>query len=193
MKKISALVLVSLFTMSAWAQSNEWVLDPAHSKIGFSVEHMVISEVDGRFTQFEMKVTEENNFEKANISVNIKTASVNTDNTQRDQHLASADFFDATKNPEIKFTSTSMEKVSGNKYLLKGNLQMNGVSKPLELDVKFGGIMKDPWGNTKAGFKITGVINRYDYNLKYNSTLEAGGLLIGQDVNLEMFIELSKK
>jgi polyisoprenoid-binding protein YceI len=86
-----------------------------------------------------------------------------------------------------------MEKVSGNKYLLKGNLQMNGVSKPLELDVKFGGIMKDPWGNTKAGFKITGVINRYDYNLKYNSTLEAGGLLIGQDVNLEMFIELSKK
>jgi len=193
MKKFSALVLLSILSINIWAQSTEWLVDKAHSKIGFSVEHMVISEVDGRFNDFEMSITEENNFERVNIAVTIKTASVNTDNKQRDAHLISTDFFDAAKNPEIIFTSTSMEKISGNKYLLKGNILMNGVNKPIELDVKFGGIAKDPWGNTKAGFKITGIINRYDYNLIYNSTLEAGSLLIGKEVNLEIFVELSKK
>jgi polyisoprenoid-binding protein YceI len=192
MKKIAGILSLSLFVMSANAQTNTWQLDKAHSKISFTIDHMVITEVEGRFTDFDINFSSGENFENPNLNVDIKTASINTDNEQRDAHLKSADFFDATNNPDITFKATSFTKVADMQYKLKGNLTMHGITKPIELDVKYGGTIKDPRGNTKIGFKVSGTLNRYDYNLKYNSVLETGALMIGEEVTIQAFVEMKK-
>ncbi len=194
MKK-SILSLALIFTgVFSFAQTTEWKIDNAHSSVNFEVSHMVISTVTGKFESFEGKIlSDKPDFTDANISFTIQTASVNTDNEKRDGHLKSADFFDAEKNPTIQFIGKSLSQVSGNKYVIKGDLTMHGITKSVELGVKYNGTMKDPWGGTRAGFKISGEIVRADYGMLYNSALEAGGVLIGETVAISVNLELVKK
>lgn len=191
-KSIIALALV--FAGMSFGQSN-WDFDKAHSSVGFSVTHLVISEVTGNFKDFSGTVTskKDDDFTDAVINFTAKTGSVNTDNEMRDKHLASDDFFGSEKYPEIKFVSKSMKKVKGNKYTLTGDLTMKDVTKQVKLDVTYNGTAKDPWGNTKAGFKINGALNRFDFNLKWNTVMEAGGAVVGKEVKINIAVELQKK
>lgn len=193
MKRLNLLFIVLMLFISMNAQNN-WAFDVAHSSVNFTVSHMVISEVDGRFDKFEGSVSNsKEDFSDAKIEFTIDVASVNTGDEKRDAHLKNADFFDAEKFPKMKFISKSMKKVSGNKYKLEGSFTMHGITKDVSLDAKYGGTIKDPWGNTKAGFKITGTLNRTDWGLKYNSVMEAGGLMIGEEIEITCKIELIKK
>lgn len=192
MKKIYlAIAMLSAFVINASAQTT-WAIDKAHSTIGFTVDHMVISEVDGRFTDFDGSLTaSKEDLSDAKITFTAKTASVNTANEKRDGHLKSADFFDAEKFPEMTFNSKSFKKVSDGKYKLSGDLSIHGVTKSVALDVKYNGTI-DTGKGIKAGFKISGVINRKDFGLVYNSVLEAGGVAIGEEVTLDIKLEMNK-
>lgn len=171
---------------------SSWKADKAHSKMGFSARHMVISEVEGQFKEFDIIVDAGEDFIDSEIEVTIKTASIDTGNSDRDNHLKSSDFFDATNHPEIKFVSSSIEKISGEKFLLKGELTIRGISRPIELDVAYGGKIKDPWGNDRAGFQVEGKLNRFDYDLKWNSLMETGGAVVGKIIKLVCPVELIK-
>ncbi|MFA3783637.1 YceI family protein [Melioribacteraceae bacterium 4301-Me] len=189
---------LSLITLGLVAGSTQvettWEFDKAHSKVGFSVRHMVISEVEGYFKEFNGSVvTKGDDFTTAKIEFTVNVPSINTDNEQRDNHLRSDDFFNAEKYPTIFFKSKEIKKVGDNKFKLIGDLTIRDVTKPVELDVTFYGIVKDPWGNTRAGFKITGELNRFDYNLKWSGVLETGGLVAGKEVKLDINVELIKK
>lgn len=193
--KTTFLFIAAAFLMnSAIAQTTKWTMDAAHSKIGFSVDHMVISEVDGFFNKYAGSIlSDKPDFSDAKVEFTIEVSSINTDNADRDNHLKSADFFDAAKFPQIVFKGSTMKKVAEGKYQLSGNLTMHGVTKPVVLDVKYNGTRKDPWGNTKAGFKISGALNRAQWGLVYNAAIEAGGVLIGEEVRINCNIELSKQ
>jgi len=194
MKKLSILLsLVLITSLGMYAQKTSYGFDKAHTNVRFSIAHMVISEVDGNFNDFDGKVvTNKEDFTDADISFKINVESINTDDAKRDEHLRSPDFFDVANNPEITFESKSMEKVSEKEYKLTGDLSMNGKTKSVTLDVKYGGTIVDPWGNTKVGFKITGTISRLDWGLKYNSVMDSGGLLIGEEVDIVCNVELIK-
>lgn len=186
-----ALLLLAATTLSA--QTN-WSVDKSHSKVGFSVTHLVITDVDGFFKEYEAKVTTNgDDFSTANIDFAVNTGSIFTDNDGRDKHLRSDDFFNAEKYPQMVFKGKSMKKVSDNKYKLVGDLTIRDVTKQVELEVKYNGMVKDPWGNTKAGFKVTGEINRFDYNLKWNTAIETGALVVGREVELVIDLQLVKK
>ncbi len=173
--------------------SIKWVADPTHSEISFKVKHMMMTNVTGTFGQFAVEAeTEEEDFSLAKVSFAAQIASINTGNEQRDGHLKSADFFDAEKNPELKFVSTSMTKKDGENYVLNGDLTIGEVTNSVSLDVEFGGINKDPWGNQKAGFSINGKINRKEFGLIWNAALETGGVLVSEDVKLAAEIQLVK-
>ncbi|MDX1828356.1 MAG: YceI family protein [Lutibacter sp.] len=192
MKKIS--LLFALLAVTFASAQTVWNFDKAHSSVHFSVKHMVISEVEGQFTKFDGDIkTTKDDFSDAKINFTVAINSVSTDNEKRDNHLKGADFFDVAKYPTMTFVSTAVEKVSDGIYNLKGNLTLHGVTKPITLKMTYGGTIKDPWGNTRAGLKVSGTINRVDFGLKYNSTMEAGGLLIGEDVNISCKVELIKK
>ncbi|HBR10939.1 MAG TPA: hypothetical protein DD740_01760 [Chryseobacterium sp.] len=168
--------------------STTWKLDPTHSELTFKVKHMMISNVKGEFTSFEAEITtEDDTFSKAKVSASIKTDSVFTNNTDRDTHLKSADFFNAEKYPAITFEA---EALTGD---VTGNLTINGVTKPVTLDVDFGGIGQDPWGNTKAGFSFEGKIKRSDFGLNWNAALEAGGVLVSDEVKIEGDLQFVKQ
>jgi polyisoprenoid-binding protein YceI len=173
--------------------SIKWVADPTHSEISFKVKHMMMTNVTGTFGQFSVNAeTEAEDFSSAKVSFAAQIASINTGNEQRDGHLKSADFFDAEKNPELKFVSTSMTKKDGENYVLNGDLTIGEVTNSVSLDVEFGGINKDPWGNQKAGFSINGKINRKEFGLTWNAALETGGVLVSEDVKLAAEIQLVK-
>lgn len=168
--------------------STTWKLDPTHSELTFKVKHMMISNVKGEFTSFEAEITtEDDTFSKAKVSASIKTDSVFTNNTDRDTHLKSADFFNAEKYPVITFEA---ESLTGD---VTGNLTINGVTKPVTLDVDFGGIGQDPWGNTKAGFSFEGKIKRSDFGLNWNAALEAGGVLVSDEVKIAGDLQFVKQ
>jgi polyisoprenoid-binding protein YceI len=191
MKKLSiAIALLSL----TWANAQStWNIDASHSSIRFTVDHMVISEVEGIFSKYEGSViATKADFSDAKINFTVDVNSVNTDNEKRDEHLRSADFFETEKYPKMTFVSTSVVKTGTGKYNLKGKLTLHGVTKEITLKMTYGGTTKDPWGNTKAGLKVTGVINRTDFGLKYNSVLEAGSLMIGEEVSIIAKVELAK-
>jgi polyisoprenoid-binding protein YceI len=192
-KFIVTSVLVFMLALSVSAQ-NTWETDLAHSNVGFTISHLVIADVPGKFTDFSGSIrTKGVEFTDAQVDVTIKTGSINTNNEKRDGHLRSADFFDAEKYPTITFTSTAFEKTGEETYKITGSLTMHGITRQVVLDAKFKGQIKDPWGNTRAGFKATTSLDRYHYDLKYNSTLEAGGLLIGKTVDIEINLELIRK
>lgn len=188
-----AVVLFFAFAMLTFAQTN-WTFDKAHSKIGFSVSHLVISDVEGNFKEFDGKVEAEGeSWEGANVQFEAVIASINTDNEKRDEHLKSDDFFNAKQFPKLNFVGKSFKKVDDNNYKLVGDLTLRDVTKEVELDVELNGTVVDPWGNTKAGFNLKGEINRFDYGLKWSKTLETGGLVVGKDVEIIGNIELLKQ
>lgn len=194
MKKITLLLSILLLTVfTARAQETKWIFDNTHSKIQFDVAHLVISEVTGQFNDYEGTIiVNKPDLYDIKIDFSIDVKSIDTDNEDRDNHLRSADFFNVEKYPKITFKSKSLKLIGDNQYKLTGNFTMLGVTKEITLDVKYGGTVKDPYGNTKAGFKITGVINRTDFGLKYNSIMDSGGLLLGEDITITCKIEFLK-
>ncbi|MBI2420136.1 MAG: YceI family protein [Ignavibacteriales bacterium] len=187
-------VLLALVSGFSLAQSN-WKIDASHSNIIFTVQHLVISEVSGYFKEFEGTVTskKDDDFSDAVINFTAKTKSINTDNDKRDEHLRSDDFFNTEKFPAMTFVSKSFKKVKGNKYKLVGDLTIRDITKEVKLDVVYSGTVKDPWGNTKSGFKLSGSINRIDFGLKWNALMEAGGTVVGKDVKITCNLELGKQ
>lgn len=166
----------------------KWQLDPEHSEIEFKVKHMMINNVKGNFDSFQIEVnTENDNFEHASVNATIDTNSVSTRNEKRDEHLKSVDFFDTATYPSITFASTSF----GNGKL-EGNLSLHGITKPITFDVDFAGTQKDPWGNLKAGFTVEGKLKRSDFGLNWNAALEAGGVLVSDEVRFTADIQLVK-
>ena len=171
----------------------KWVIDPAHSEIAFKVKHLMITNVKGHFKMFDATVfTEDSDFSKAEVSFKMDTSSVDTGSPDRDTHLKSSDFFDVEKYKEILYTSKKVERQDEENFKMSGDLTIKGITKPVDLDVEFGGIVKDPWGNEKAGFAISGKINRKDWNLLWNVAIESGGFLVGDDVNINCEVQMLK-
>ena len=196
MKKQIITVAASIFMMAANAQVN-WKVDASHSKLGFSVTHLMVSETEGKFKVYEGSVSSksEMDFTNAKIEFSADVASINTEDEKRDGHLRSPDFFDAEKFPKIIFKATSMKPSGKSKttYILAGDLTMHGVTKKVTFTaVGATKIMKDPYGNIKYGFKVTGNINRKDFGLTWNMALEAGGVIVSEDVKIDLNIELNK-
>jgi polyisoprenoid-binding protein YceI len=189
MKKTKFLLIALLASGTAFAQTT-WTIDKAHSKIGFNVLHMAISEVEGEFTDFDAKVvSKSDDFHDADVEFTAKVASIDTENERRDNHLKSDDFFNAEKFPEIKFKGKLVKE--GNAYKLKGDFTMRDVTKPVTFDVVYGGTI-DTGRGMKAGFKVTGTINRKDYNLKWDNRLAGGELVVSDDVDIVCKIEMNK-
>ena len=192
MKKIILIAAILAVQISLLAQT-KWNVDAVHSNVKFTVTHLVISEVEGAFKVFSGTINSSTpDFNGASIEFTVDVNSINTDNEMRDKHLKSDDFFNAEKFPKMTFKSTSFKKVSGNKYLLIGTLTIRDITKPVRVDVTYGGTAKDGYGNTKAGFKATTKINRFNYNLKWNTLTEAGGAVVGSDVNIVVNLEFAQ-
>lgn len=170
----------------------KWVLDPAHSELTFKVRHMMITNVKGEFKNFSIEISGEDIL-KSSIAVTIDATSINTNSEQRDGHLKSADFFDVENHKEISFKSTAFSQKDGDEYELKGLLTIKGISKEVVLEVEFGGINKDPWGNDKAGFSISGKINRKEWGLNWNAALETGGVLVSEEVKIAGEVQFVKQ
>ncbi len=167
----------------------KWTIDPAHSEVGFKVKHLMINNVKGFFKTFTVDVeTSADDFKEAKIHFTADIDSIHTGNEQRDGHLKTAEFFNAEKHPQIIFEATHY---AGEK--LEGNLTIASITKPVTLQVEFGGVAKDPWGNTKAGFTVTGKINRKDFGISWNAPLETGGVVVGEEVAINAEIELAKQ
>jgi len=172
----------------------KWVLDPAHSELNFKIRHLMIANVTGNFKNFTSVVeADPADFGSAKIDFTAEAASVNTNNEQRDGHLQSADFFDAEKYPEIKFEANGMKKKGDDEYDLEGNLTMHGVTHPVKLKVEAGGIVKDGYGQTKAGFSVSGKLNRKDFGLTWNALTEAGGVAVSDEVKIIAEIQYTKQ
>lgn len=172
--------------------SEKWVLDPTHSELTFKVKHLMISNVKGEFKNFTADIENEN-LENVSVKVSVDTSSVYTNNTDRDNHLKSADFFDVENYPVMTFESTNFTKVDDTELKLKGMLTIKGISKEIVLDVEYGGTNKDPWGNEKAGFSLNGKINRKDWGLTWNAALETGGVLVSDEVKISGEVQFVKQ
>lgn len=172
----------------------KWSIDPMHSQIGFKVKHLMFSNVRGTFKEYDASIyTTAEDFMSAEIDFWINPASIDTGDEKRDAHLRSADFFDAESFKEINFTANTHEKVEKGKYLLFGDLTMKGIKKQVKLNVEFGGVVKDPWGNEKAVFSIEGKINRKDWGLNWNAALETGGVLVSEEIWINCDVQLTKQ
>ncbi|PHN04210.1 YceI family protein [Flavilitoribacter nigricans] len=175
---------------NAQAVAQKWAIDPAHTEVQFKVKHLVISTVTGSFTSFSGEVVSENeDFDGAKVNFAIDVDSIDTRSTDRDNHLKSDDFFAAEKHPQIKFDGILSK--SGGDYSLIGDLTIRETTKKVEFDVDYNGTVKDPWGNSKAGFEINGKLNRKDYGLTWNTVTEAGGMLVGEEVKLDISVQLT--
>lgn len=193
MAKVKFIVLLVILSVISINAQTKWAVDKAHSKVQFSVTHLIISEVTGLFKSFDGNIeASKPDFTDAKVSFTVDVPSISTDNDARDKHLKSDDFFNAEKFPKITFKGKSFTKVDNNHYKLTGDFTIRDVTKEITLDVVYNGTVKDPWGNTKAGFKITGEVNRFDYNLKWNALMEAGGAVAGKMVKMIIDLELQK-
>ncbi|MGG9962587.1 YceI family protein [Ferruginibacter sp. SUN106] len=170
----------------------KWSVDTGHSEIAFKVRHLMIAHVKGSFKIFDANIyTTEKDFTTAQIDLWIDTASLTTGDEKRDEHLKSADFFDVEHHKQITFTASTMQQPDEKgQQELWGELTMKGITKNVKLTVEFGGIVKDPWGNEKAGFTVTGKIKRSDWELTWNTTMEAGGLVVGDEITITCELEL---
>jgi len=173
----------------------KWVSDPMHSEVQFKVKHLMITTVTGYFKKFTVEAETDNaEFSSANkVVFTADVNSIDTNNEQRDTHLKSADFFHAEQFGQVRFVGNKYEKVSGDKYKLHGDLTIRGVSKPLTVDVEFGGIVVDPYGQTKAGFTVSGKINRKEFGLTWNAVTEAGSVVVSDEIKLLAEIQLVKQ
>jgi polyisoprenoid-binding protein YceI len=173
----------------------KWTIDPAHSEISFKVKHLMITNVKGVFAEFDASIyTTDDDFLSAEIDFWLNPASINSGDANRDQHLKGPDFFDVENHKQITFTGNTLEEVDKDgSYELYGDLTIKGITKQVKLDVEFGGIMTDPWGNTKAGLTINGKIDRKEWGLVWNTTLEAGGVLVSDEVRISCDVQLAKQ
>ena len=188
MKKIATLVASCLFATNAWA--TDYKIDPSHSSVVFRVKHLAISYVPGRFTDLSGTFSfDPNNVAASKAAASVAVPSVNTADAKRDEHLKGPDFFDAAKYKDMTFSTTSIEPVSAENFKAHGNLTIRGVTKPVVLDVTFGGTAKDPWGNERAAFTATTKINRKDFGLTWSKAIETGALVVGDEVNITLEIE----
>ena len=179
-------------SISTFAQ--KWKLDPAHTKIQFNTKYLLISDVEGRFKSFDGMVSSSNpDWSDLDVDVNVDVNSITTDNEMRDNHLKSDDFFNAEKFPKITFKSKGIKMLENSKYILIGDLTIRDVTKTVQFPLTFGGIVKDPWGNIKAGFKTNGQINRKDYNLKYSNAAATGEAVVSDLVDLTIDAVLIKQ
>jgi len=174
-------------------ENSIWAIDPSHSEIQFKVKHLVITTVTGNFKEFKGSVEASDDFDGASINFEASVGSISTNSEQRDEHLKSADFFDAEQFPTLSFQSTAFTKKDDETYNLVGNLTLKGVTLPINLAVEYNGIATDPWGNVKAGFELIGKLNRKDYGLSWNTITEAGGALVSEEVKLIANIQLVKQ
>ena len=173
---------------------SNYILDPMHSEITFKVKHLMITNVTGSFQNFSANMTAASeDFSDAAISFEAAIASISTGNEQRDTHLKSEEFFDATNFPTLSFVSSSFTKKAGSNYTLTGNLTLKGVTKEVTLDVEFGGTMTDFYGQFKAGFEISGTINRSEFGLTWSAVTEAGGVVVSDEVKLHMAVQMIKQ
>lgn len=171
-----------------------WAIDPTHSEIGFKVKHMMFTNVSGKFSSFDASVeNEDDKFETSAISFSADVNSIDTANADRDNHLRSGDFFEVENFPKLTFVSTGITKVDDNQYKINGDFTIRDVTKNITLDAEYSGLMKDPWGNTKAGFSLSGKINRKDFGLTWNAALETGGVLVSDEVKLLCEVQVVKK
>ncbi|MFD1144285.1 YceI family protein [Larkinella insperata] len=174
-------------------ETTVWTLDPTHSEIQFKVRHLMVSNVTGKFNSFEGKVeTTGDDFSNASVSFSADIDSITTGNEQRDGHLKSADFFDAENHPKLTFQSTDVKKVSDDEYEIKGDLTIRGITKPVTLKAEYGGQMGDFYGNTKAGFELSGTIKRKEFGLTWDAVTEAGGVVVSDDVKLLLNVQVAR-
>lgn len=191
MKRLLA-ALPLLIAGIAHADSAEWKLDLSHSSVGFSVPHLVVSSVDGRFKEATAKIDlDDADLTKSRVSVDIDAASIDTGDQKRDDHLRSPDFFDVKKFPKVTFKSTKIAK-AGQGYKLTGDLTIRDVTKSVTLDATLSAPVKTPWGNQARAAKVTGKLKRGDFGLKWNKALEAGGVVVGDEVTLNVKAEVTK-
>jgi polyisoprenoid-binding protein YceI len=192
MKRITILLLAVFAAVGIASAQSDWKLDKAHSSITFTVKHMIISNVTGSFKDYAITMkSAKDDFSDATVQSTIKVGSLSTDNDKRDAHLKSDDFFNAEKYPEINFKSTSFEKLSDTKYKITGDMTIRDVTKNVTFDTVLNGTLKTTRGVLSA-WKATTTINRFDYNLKWNKTIETGGLIAGQDVIITLNLELNR-
>ncbi|AKD02597.1 YceI family protein [Pontibacter korlensis] len=174
--------------------TTKWSLDLSHSELGFKIKHLMISNVTGKFSKFDAEAeTEGDDFSNAKVVADIDVASINTNNEQRDEHLRNADFFASDAHPNMKFVSTKVERVDEDTFKLHGDLTIKDTTKPVTLAVEHNGIATDPWGNVKAGFSISGKINRKDWGINYNAALETGGVMLGEELKIQGEVQLVKQ
>lgn len=195
-KVMSCLGILAILAMSnapvSWAEISRWNMEHAHSTVGFQVTHMVISKTNGKFTDYTGFLEMDPDAKQfKTIKAVIQTKSINTDHEKRDNHLRSPDFFDAEQYPTMTYTMKSYTK-SGETYTAVGDLTLRGVTKEITLVGSFHGAIKDPWGNTRAGFTAEGTINRQDFGMKFSKTLDNGGLMVGDEVKIKLEIECIK-
>ena len=170
-----------------------WKIDPAHSEVNFKVKHLIVSTVRGSFNDFEATIESGNeDFSDAKIKFEAYTNSINTRNSDRDTHLKSPDFFDAQNYEKISFVSTSVKKISDHELKVKGSLTIRDITKEITLDVIYNGVVEGMGGNEVAGFEISANLNRFDYDLKWNALTEAGGVVVGNEVKIEILAEFIK-
>jgi polyisoprenoid-binding protein YceI len=170
--------------------TNQWNIDAAHSSINFSIRHMVVSKVRGRFATFTGTVNlDDADVTRSVVEATIDASSIDTGTAARDTHLRSADFFDVEKFPELRFRSTRIERLDADRYRVVGQLTIRDVTREVSLDVEAGGRAKDPWGNERAGFVARVVLDRKDFGLGWNQVLEAGGVLVGDRVDIELDVQ----
>ena len=192
-RSLQSLALVSsLIAAPALAETSEWAIDSAHSHFGFSAPHMVVSEVEGEFHTATGKVLlDEADLTKSTVELTIDAASIDTDNADRDKHLKSPDFLDTAKYPQITFKSTKIKK-AGKAFKVTGDLTIRGVTKPVTLDVELSNALTNPWGKQVRAVKVKGKINRQDFGVAWNKSLDKGGLLVGDEVTFNIKLELNK-
>ncbi|HKO76657.1 MAG TPA: YceI family protein [Flavobacterium sp.] len=174
-------------------ENMKWEIDPTHSEVYFKIKHLEIATVTGRFDEITGTAEAEEDFENAEFSFTANVDSINSNDQKRDTHLKSADFFDAEKFPKITFHSTKFKRIGDSTFELIGKLTIKEITKPTILEIKYGGTNIDSWGNTKAGLKLKGKINRRDFGLVWNAAIETGGFLISEEVKINANIELLKK
>ncbi len=193
MKKIFFIAVLSSLLLASPGKADKWNVDVAHSTLSFEITHMVISKAKGRFTDFNGVINfEGEDIAKGSVEITAKTASVDTDNEDRDEHLRSAEFFETEKYPVMSFKSTKVGEVKEGKFALTGDLTIKDVTKEVTFDCIFRGVVNDPWGNTRTGFSAVTTINRQDFNVAWSSVLEGGGLTLGNDVEIKLEIEAIK-
>ena len=192
MTKISLAFAVIILSISSFAQN--WKLDPAHTKIHFTTKYLAITDVEGEFKKFDGTFSSSKpDWTDLKTDITVQVASITTDNEMRDNHMKGDDFFNVEKFPVITFKSKGVKMIDKSKYVLTGDLTLRDVTKTVEMPVVYGGTVKDPWGNIKAGFKATGKINRKEFNLKYNSAAGTGEAVVSDDVEFTIDAVLIKQ